>query len=67
MREPPRPRPVRMTLLLRRWRDSERRLAELAHGSPSWDAAFSEVEEIEAAYMGRLNRILDREDRRSSR
>jgi hypothetical protein len=56
-----------MTVLLRRWRDSERRLAELAYGSPSWDAAFGETEEIEAAYMGRLNRILEREDRRSLR
>jgi hypothetical protein len=35
--------------------------------SPSWDAAFGEAEEAEAAYMSRLNGILEREDRRSPR
>jgi hypothetical protein len=66
MREPPRPKRIRMTVLLRRWRDAERRLSELAYRSPSWDAAFGEAEEAEAAYMSRLNGI-QREDRRSPR
>jgi hypothetical protein len=57
----------RLRQLLERWRAAETRLAGLAHGSPSWDAGFSEVEELEAAYMSRLNRILDREDARASR
>lgn len=52
--------------LRRRWRSAERRILEAAPGSPEWDAARAESEELEAGYMSRLNRILDREAGRSS-
>ena len=51
---------LRLSELRRRWSAAERRAAEAARGGPEWDAARAEGEEIEAAYMSRLNRILDR-------
>lgn len=38
---------------------ARRRLAQATPGSPEWDAAKAEVEEVEA-YTDRLDRILER-------
>jgi hypothetical protein len=57
----------RLSELRRRWDAAERRVAEAARGGPAWDAARAESDEIEAAYMGRLNRILDRSIARGER
>ena len=48
-----------MRELRRRWRAAERRIILALPGSPEWDAARAQSEELEAAYMGRLNRILE--------
>ena len=56
----PRPKRPRLSELRRRWDAAERRAAEATRGGPEWDAARAEGDEMEAAYMSRLNRILDR-------
>jgi len=62
-----RSRRPRLSELRRRWDAAERRAAEAAHGGPEWDAARADSDEIEAAYMRRLNRILDRSIARGER
>jgi hypothetical protein len=56
---------IRIRELRRRWQSAERRVGESAPGSPEWDAALAESEELEAGYMSRLNRILERDKDRT--
>ena len=43
----------------RNWEAAERRAWYAAPGSPDWDAARAQSDELERGYMTRLNRILD--------
>ena len=56
-----------MRELRRRWRTAEHRVADATPWSPEWDAALAESAELEARYMHRLERILEREARRAGR
>lgn len=57
-------RRLRIRDLRRAWVDAQRRAASATRGGPEYDAARAHADELEATYMSRLNRILDRTSER---
>jgi hypothetical protein len=53
-------RRLRLAELRSRWEAAEQRAATATRGGPEWEAARAEGDELEAMYMARLNRILER-------
>jgi hypothetical protein len=51
----------------RHWEAAERRVRHAAPGSPDWDAARAQSEELERNYMTRLDRIVERSIARQGR